>query len=68
MRRTEEPHNTPEQVRGYLDEALTVVRELELDDELRVPAFLKAVDLLAAKQVFFEQPQPLPIGHVLPRR
>lgn len=35
--------------------AFTLVNELELDDELRVPAFKKAVDLLAAKQVTLTQ-------------
>lgn len=51
MQREEIQHNTAAQVKGYLDEALRVVAELEIDDELKVPAFVKAVDLLAAKQV-----------------
>lgn len=58
MRRQEEPHNTPVQVREYLSEALAIVDELELADELRVPAFQKACDLLAAKQIMFEQVVP----------
>lgn len=58
MRRKEEQHNTPQQVRDYLTEALAIVGELEVTDELRVPAFEKACDLLAGKQVTFEQVAP----------
>jgi hypothetical protein len=57
-RTTEIPHNTPAQVREYLREALAVVEELELDDDLKVPAFLKAVDLIAAKQLLMETIHP----------
>jgi hypothetical protein len=61
MRRVEYPHHTTEQVRGYLEEACAIVAGLELDDDLRVPAFTKAVELLAAKQIVMEQ-----IGGVVP--
>lgn len=53
-RRVEFQHNTPEQVQEYLAEALRIVDELELADDLRVPAFVKAVDLVAAKQITIE--------------
>lgn len=55
MRSTEYAHNTDEQVREYLQAALAVVADLELTDDLRVPAFIKAVDLFAAKQIVYEQ-------------
>jgi len=58
VRRTEVQHNTADQVREYLQGALDIVHELELDDDLRVPAFQKAVDLLAAKQLLLEQVAP----------
>ncbi len=53
--RQEYPHHSREQIVGYLRDAEAIVGELELDPELLVPAFLKAVDLLAAKQIVFEQ-------------
>ncbi len=53
--RREYPHHSREQIVGYLRDAESIVGELELDAELLVPAFLKAVDLLAAKQIVFEQ-------------
>ncbi len=61
MRRQEEHFSTQEQVAGYLEQALGIVADLELDDSLREIAFAKAIDLLAAKQVFFEQPQTIPL-------
>ena len=54
-RRVEYPHHTSEQVRGYLADALAIVTELDLDDDLRALAFAKAVELLAAKQIVMEQ-------------
>jgi hypothetical protein len=58
MRQSEAQHNTDEQVREYLTAALAIVGELDPPGDLRVPLFTKAVDLLSAKQIFFEQPQP----------
>lgn len=57
-RRTELPHNTREQVRDYLREALAVVDERDVPDDLRAAAFGKAVDLLSAKQITLEAIQP----------
>lgn len=66
--RTQEiPHNTREQVAGYLDEALAIVRELEVDDDLRAIAFTKAVDLISAKQLIVEQVVPGVLGMAMPR-
>lgn len=58
MARQEIQHNTPEQVLAYLNAALAIVAELELADELREPAFVKAVDLLAAKQIMLDPVAP----------
>lgn len=51
-------HNTPEQAHQYLEQALVIVNALELTDDLRVKAFEKAVDLVAGKQIVFEQIAP----------
>lgn len=59
MRRTEEQHNTPEQVAEIIGTAARLVVEAELTDDLQAIAFTKAIDLLASKQIFFEQAQPV---------
>jgi hypothetical protein len=38
-------------VRGYLEQAAAIVGELELADDLKVPAFQKAVELLAGSHM-----------------
>lgn len=48
-------HNTPAEVRAYLQGALEIVDELEPPEDLRVPLFVQAATLLAGKQVFYEQ-------------
>jgi len=58
VRRIEHQHNTPEQVHHYLEQALAIVNSIELTDDLRVPAFNKAVELVAGKQIVFEQIAP----------
>jgi hypothetical protein len=58
VRRTEMQHNTRDQVKQYLADAAAIVAELELDGDLKVPAFEKAVDLCAGKQITFEQIDP----------
>lgn len=66
MRRTEQHHNTREQVKEYIATAAAIVGELELDGDLKVPAFEKAVDLVAGKQITIEQidPRAIPLlGH-----
>jgi len=62
MRRSEEAHHTPAQVAGYIADAAKIVVEAELHPDFQVPAFLKAVELLASKQIFFEQPQVMAGG------
>jgi len=52
-------HNsTREQVKGYLAEALAIVAELEISDDLREPAFVQAVGLLSNKVVQHERVVP----------
>lgn len=55
MRRIEHQHNTTDQVKQYLETALAIVAELEVDGDLKVACFEKAVDLVAGKQIMFEQ-------------
>jgi hypothetical protein len=66
MHRTEIAHNTPEQVREYLREALAIVAELDPPDDLRPAVFTKAAEYVASKQVMLAQPPPLPAGLVRP--
>lgn len=61
MRRQEEFFHTEDQVRTVIADALSIVSEFEIEDDLKVPVFMKAAELLAAKQVFFEQPQAIPL-------
>lgn len=60
MRRTDYPHHSPGEVEGYLAQAARIVAALELDGDLKVPAFVEAVRLLAAKQIVMEQAQMVP--------
>lgn len=53
---------SPDDVRSTLEQAAAIVAELELDDDLKVHAFDKAVDLLAGKHLTVEQPQPSLLG------
>lgn len=69
MRHPEYAHNTREQVVEYIGEAAKVVAELELDDDLKVPAFVKAIDLLAAKQITLTQVAPMGVDlRTIPRQ
>jgi hypothetical protein len=49
--RREAYHNTPEQIREYVRDALAVVDELQPPDDLREAVFTAAVNLRAAKQL-----------------
>jgi hypothetical protein len=60
-RRTDMHYHSPEQVREHMTEALAIVEGLDVPDDLRVAAFGKAFDLLAAKHVVMEQ-----LGAALP--
>lgn len=55
MRQDEYHHHTKEQIYDYLTEALRIVARLELDDDLKAIAFSRCIDLLASKQIFYEQ-------------
>lgn len=55
---SEHHYHSPEQVSGYMRDALAVVDELDVPDDLRVAAFSKAFELLAAKHVVMEQISP----------
>ena len=48
-------HNTPEQAREYLREALTIVDELDPPADLRPLVFDKACNLVSAKNIAVEQ-------------
>lgn len=63
----ERHHNTGEQIRDYLREALAVVDELDVPDDLRAVAFSKACDLAAAKAVAVEQVVPHGGAMAIPR-
>lgn len=56
--------NTVDEVVGYLRGAAQAVDEADLPDDLRQSAFVKAVDLLAAKMA---QQQPALGGLAIPR-
>lgn len=58
MSTTEYHHNSPEQVRGYLEAALREVVELDPPEDLRVAVFTKSLDLLSAKQLVIERLAP----------
>ena len=59
MRKAFECHfHSEEQVRGYLDTAEAILSDYEMPEALRVELFPKLVDLLAQKQVTFEQVAP----------
>ncbi len=62
MQRQEIPNNTPEQVRAYIEAAITLVDVIEPPAELREQVFVAAVNLIASKQIALTQPQPLPLG------
>jgi hypothetical protein len=50
--------HSDEQVREYVAKASAIVDDLEVADDLREAAFAQAVQLLAQKQVTFEQVSP----------
>jgi hypothetical protein len=54
VRRIEVMQNTEEQVREALRSALDLTEELQPPEDLRVAAFVKAADLLSAKQVVLD--------------
>ena len=55
-------HHTRNQVESYLSDALQLVNELEMTDDLREACFTKAVDLLSSKQIMFDQTDATPVA------
>lgn len=53
------PNHTPEQVREYIEEALLIVSESEVDDDLKVAVFVQAASMLSSKTFLTEQPQAI---------
>jgi hypothetical protein len=60
MRRTEDIHHSPEQVHGYIEQALVLLATHELTPEERANLLPVVVQLLSAKQIFYEQAMPIP--------
>jgi uncharacterized protein (UPF0147 family) len=59
MRKAFEAHfHSREQVTGYVAVALAIVEDQVVPEDLREAAFAQAVQLLAQKQVTFEQVSP----------
>jgi hypothetical protein len=59
MQRQELPNNTIEQVKQYVQDALTLTDTLEPPDDLRAAVFTAAVNLISGKQIVMAQPQPM---------
>ena len=59
MRRTDDPHHTDEQVSEYLVRAVKILNRRDFTPEERAAVLPVVVTLLASKQVFYEQPQPV---------
>lgn len=57
-RKTEMHYHSTEQVSRHLADALAIVEGGDVPDDLRVAAFTKAFELLAAKHVLMEQINP----------
>ena len=54
-----------EDVQGYLEKAAAIVGKVELDGDLKVPAFVKAIELLAGRHLVIEPQQPvLGVQHI----
>jgi hypothetical protein len=72
VQRNEIQHNTYEQVRTYLAEALEMTEASECPDDLRVAFFAAAANMLASKQVVITQAAPMQLpnfgGHNPPQR
>jgi hypothetical protein len=59
--------NTPGQVGGYLRDALLIVEDCNVPDDLRVAAFTAAIGLVSAKQIMMEQVAPSSPLMAMPR-
>lgn len=65
MRRSEQHHNTPDQVEEYLRAALAVTDEIDPPADLRPAMFTAAVNLISGKQLILEQDPPVLLGQGL---
>ena len=63
-RKTEDHHHTPEQVNGYIEQALVLLEAHELTADERANLLPVVVTQLASKQIFYEQVAPM--GLALP--
>lgn len=68
MHKTEDHHNTVEQVVGYTRDAVKVADEAGLSDADRAVLLPTILAQLASKQVFYEQvPSSLDLGRIRPQ-
>lgn len=58
-------NNSPEQVKDYLRDAISLADELTEGGAEWVAVFTKSVDLLSGKQIIMEQTPTLPLGNIL---
>jgi len=65
MRRTEDIHHTPENVHGYVEQALVILDDFTLTPDERAHLPPQVVALLSSKQIFYEQVAPA--GMLLPQ-
>jgi hypothetical protein len=59
MQRQELPNNTIEQVKQYVQDALTLTDTIAPPDDLREAVFTAAVNLISGKQIVMQQPQQM---------
>lgn len=57
-RKTEDQHNTPEQIGGYVLQAVKIADGAELSEADRAVLLPTILSLVSAKQVFYEQIAP----------
>jgi hypothetical protein len=65
VRRSEDHFHTPEQVNGYIEQAIVLLDEHALEPGERARLFPHVFDALAAKNVTYEQVAPA--GMLLPQ-
>ena len=66
MQRVEIPHNTPEQVRDYVSQAIELANELAPEGSTAWAAVFRAsFDGFSGKQLLMQQPQPVDLSQIL---
>ena len=63
MHKQEDHHHSPEQIEGYVTEAVRIADEAQLSDADRAALLPGIMGFLATKQIFYQQAQPIPPGH-----